>query len=105
MVYNLVFDEVILDQLKKASKNQQVKIFLAKILDRIEEKGPDAGKLIDSVLKLYEVKMMHPPIRLYYLIEEHKQEAYIFEYEMKTSESKQQNTINKIRNKIKESKS
>jgi len=105
MVYNLVFDEVILDQLKKASKNQQVKNFLAKILNKIEEKDPDAGKLIDSVLKLYEVKMIHPPIRVYYFIKEHEQEAYVFEYDMKTSESKQQNTINKLRNKLKKSKS
>ena len=82
--YLLVFDEVIIKQLKKSAKNNQVKEILRKMLDRIEEKGPDAGKLLDSHLRIYEM--------------------YIFEYEMKTSEQKQQSTIERIRERILKSK-
>ncbi|MEK6952621.1 MAG: hypothetical protein AABX29_06415 [Nanoarchaeota archaeon] len=98
--YNLVFDGVILKQLKKLEKDARTKEIVSKILDRIEEVGPDAGNLIDSRLKIYKVKRKHPPIRLYYKIIEEKKEAYIFEYEMKTSHGKQQDTIDKIRAKI-----
>lgn len=49
--------------------------------------GSNARKLIDSNLSLYEVKAKKPPIRLYYEIEEKQKKAYIFEYEIKTSES------------------
>ncbi len=94
--FELVFDKVILKQLKKAGKNKFLRNILSKILDRIEEIGPDAGKLIDSQLHIYEIKLKHPPIRLYY---RHKfpNEIYVFEYEMKTSEKKQKLTIEKIR--------
>ena len=102
--YNLVFDEVILKQLKKLERDIRTKQIISKILDKIEELGPDAGNLIDSRLKIYEVKRKHPPIRLYYKIIEEKKEAYIFEYEMKTSHKKQQNIINKIKGKVNESK-
>jgi len=43
---------------------------------------------------------MHPPIRLYFKIEEDKKEAKIFEYEIKTSQEKQQSTIDKIKKRI-----
>ena len=99
--YNLVFDEVMLNQLKKLEKDAHTKEIISKILDKIEELGPNAGSLIDSRLKIYEVKRKHPPIRLYYKIIEEVKEAYIFEYEMKTSKEKQKGTINKIRSKLK----
>jgi len=102
--YHLVFDEVIIKQLKKARKNNQVKEILSKMLDRIEERGPDAGKLLDSHLRIYEMKSMHPPIRLYFKHNMHTNEIYVFEYEMKTSEQKQQSTIGRIKDKILKSK-
>jgi len=95
--YKLIFDEVILKQLKKLEKDFHTKEIISKILDKIEELGPYAGKLIDSRLYLFEVKRKKPPIRLYYKIVEEKKEAYVFEYEMKTSTKKQIETINKIR--------
>ena len=103
--YNLVFDEVILNHLKKLEKDACTKEIISKILDKIEELGPDAGNLLDSRLKIYEVKRKHLPIRLYYKIVEEKREAYIFEYEMKTGHKKQQDTINKIRYKSEKLKS
>jgi len=42
----------------------------------------------------------HPPIKLYFKHNIHNDEIYVFEYEMKTSEEKQQNTIEKIKKKI-----
>ena len=99
--YKLIFDDVILRQLKKAGKNYQVKLILTKILDKIEEFGPGAGRnLLDSRLSLFEVKVMHPPIRLYYKHNKKTNEIYVFEYEMKTSKDKQQGTIDKIKKKL-----
>lgn len=53
--FPLVFDEVMIKQLQKAAKNQQLKNILKNMLDEIEEKGPEAGKLLDSHLFIYEI--------------------------------------------------
>jgi|SRR3989344_11195 len=94
-MFKLVFDEVILKQLKQVDNN--IKEFLSKMFDELEEKGPDAGKLLDSHLFIYEVKNKQPPIRLYFKYKIQNNEIYVFEFEMKTSKRKQQRTINKIR--------
>ncbi len=99
-MYTLIFDKVIIKQLKKAAKNNQVKEILTKMLDSIEENGPDAGELLDSQLFIYEVKNMRPPIRLYYQHSKASNEIKVFEYEMKTSSEKQQITIEKIKSKL-----
>ena len=95
--YTLIFDEVILKQLKKAAKNNQVKEILQTMLDEIEHKGPSVGKLLDSHLFIYEMKSLHPPIRLYFKHNLHSNEMYVFEFEMKTSEKKQKRTIARLR--------
>jgi len=87
-------------QLQKAAKNQQLKEILRNMLDELEEKGPQAGKLLDSHLFIYEIKNKHPPIRLYFKHNLQTSEIYVFEYEMKTSEEKQKLTIAKIRFKV-----
>tara|TARA_Y100000310_G_C20692845_1_gene823476 strand:- start:761 stop:1072 length:312 start_codon:yes stop_codon:yes gene_type:complete len=97
--FEIKFDEIILKQLKQLEKDKETKERISKMLDKIEENGPNAGKILDSNLSLYEVKTKKPPIRLYYQIEEKK--AYVFEYEIKTSKKKQQNTIKKIKKKSK----
>ncbi len=99
--FELVFDEVILSQLKKAGKNKQIKDILSNMLDKIEEHGPRAGDLIDSHLFIYEVKNKKPPIRLYYKHVKNSNKIYVFEYEIKTSEEKQRNTIFKLIDKAK----
>lgn len=98
--YTIVFDDIILKQLEKAGKNKQIRNILSNMFNKIEEFGPRAGKLIDSRLKIYEIKLKHPPIRLYYKYNIATNEIYLFEYEMKTSEKKQQQTIEKIKKKI-----
>lgn len=98
--YRLVFDDIILKQLKKAGKNKQIRDILSNIFDKIEEFGPRAGQLIDSQLRIYEMKLKHPPLRLYYRHNIITNDVYLFEYEMKTSEKKQQQTIEKIKKKI-----
>ena len=95
--FPLVFDDVMIKQLQRAAKNQQLKEILSTMLDELEEKGPQAGKLLDSHLFIYEIKNKHPPIRLYFKHQLQTNEIYVFEYEMKTSEDKQQRTIEKIR--------
>jgi len=98
--WKLVFDDVMISQLKKAAKNNQIKMILSKTLDKIELFGPLAGNLLDSQVHIYEMKCMRPPIRLYFKIIDATKEAYVFEYEMKTSSGKQSKTIEKIRSKI-----
>ena len=100
MPYTLVFDEVMIKQLKQAAKNQQIKVILTKILDKLEKDGPLVGKLIDAKLFLYEVKLKRPPIRLYFKHNKITDEIYIFEYGMKNSPENQQYTIQKIKDKI-----
>lgn len=100
--FSLVFDDIMVKQLKKAAKNNHVKQILTKMLDKIEEAGPAAGKLLDSKLFIYEMKSHHPPIRLYFKHNISSNEIYVFEYEMKTSEKEQQKTIDKIRGKVSE---
>ena len=97
--YTLVFDDVMVKQLKKAAKNQHIKEILTKMLDKLEFSGPDAGELLDSQLSLYEVKIKHPPIRLYYKHNKLSNEIYVFEFEMKTSPEKQKATIKKLKQK------
>ncbi|MBI4983614.1 hypothetical protein HZC32_03145 [Candidatus Woesearchaeota archaeon] len=95
--YTLVFDEVMINQLQKAAKNQQVREILQKMLDKLEIGGPVFGKLLDSKLFLYEIKNTHPPIRLYFKHSISTNEIYVFEFEMKTSGEKQQSTINRLK--------
>ncbi|MBS3156235.1 hypothetical protein J4413_03315 [Candidatus Woesearchaeota archaeon] len=97
--YNLVFDEIILKQLKDLSKNKGLKEIISKILDKIEELGPNAGNLLDSKLHIYEIKRKSPPIRLYFKHNLTTEEIYIFEYEMKTSTKKQKETILRLKRK------
>jgi|SRR3989338_3696238 len=101
--YKVIFDKVMLKQLKKAGKNKQIRDILSDMLNKIEEFGPRAGELSDSRLHLYERKMKRPPIRLYFKHNIFTSEIYIFEYEMKTSENKQRITIEKIKKKVSES--
>lgn len=86
--------------MKKFGKNPLLKEILTKMFDKIEFFGGDAGKLLDSRLHLYEIKNMRPPVRLYFKIVEQNKEAYVFEYEIKTSQEKQIRTIEKLRQKL-----
>lgn len=97
--YTLVFDDVMIKQLKKAGKNQHIKGILTNMLDKLELSGPDAGELLDSQLSIYEVKIKHPPTRLYFKHSKLTNEIYVFEFEMKTSPEKQKATIIKIKRK------
>ncbi|MBN2421349.1 hypothetical protein JXB27_03670 [Candidatus Woesearchaeota archaeon] len=101
--YVLVFDEVIVKQLKKAAKNGNIKEILIKMFDKLELIGPNAGELIDSQLFIYEIKAKHPPIRLYYVPSKTINEIKIFEFEMKTSPEKQNRTINMLRKRLSKS--
>ena len=103
--YNIVFDDVMIKQLKKAAKNHHIKEILTKMLDKLESTGPDAGELIDHQLFIYEVKLKHPPIRLYFKHNKPTNEIYVFEFEMKTSPEKQKSTIKKLKQKARSLKS
>ena len=99
MTYKIVFNEVILNQLQKLKENAPIRIILTKMFNKIEETGLNAGKLLDVQLHLYELKNKHPPIRLYFK-QISQEEILLFEYEIKTSEKKQNQTIAKIKHKI-----
>ena len=99
--FKIIFDEIILNQLKQYGKNQQIRDIISKLFDKIEELGHRAGKLIDSQLFIYEVKIKRPPIRLYFKHVKDSNNIYLFEYELKTSEEKQRRTIFKVKRKAK----
>lgn len=69
------------------------------MLDKIEDLGPRAGNLLDSKINIYEVKSKRPPIRLYFKHVKNSDQIYVFEYELKTSTTKQRATIKKIKEK------
>jgi len=96
--YEIKFDDVILNQL--ADVNESIKKILSKMFDKIEEKGPRAGKMIDSKLFMYEMKNKRPPIRLYFKHLKDSKDIWLFEYEMKTNKKKQKRTIGRIKDKI-----
>lgn len=97
--YTIIFDDVMIKQLKKSAKNQHIREILTKMLDKLEFSGPDAGELLDPQLSIYEVKIKHPPIRLYFKHNKSTNEIYVFEFEMKTSPEKQKATIKKLKQK------
>ena len=99
MPYELVFDEVILDQLRSLRKNVGLRHRVSKMLDSIERLGPRAGNCLD-VRGLYEVKSIHPSIRLYFRHYDDSAEIFVFEYEMKTSVESQKRTIYRLRFRI-----
>jgi len=99
--FELIFDDIILKQLKKAGKNQKVREILKKMFDKLELAGSSVGELLDSQLFIYEIKNMHPPIRLYFKHDRNTNEIKVFEFEMKTSKEKQQKTIQRIKFKVK----
>jgi mRNA-degrading endonuclease RelE of RelBE toxin-antitoxin system len=97
--FQIIFDDVMLNQLRKLGKNQELKSRISKMLDKIEELGPRAGKLLDAKLGIYEVKSKRPPIRLYFKHVRNTNQIHVFEYEMKTSATRQQATIERLKEK------
>lgn len=95
MGFSLVFDEVIVKQLKKAAKNNEIKQALNRMFDKLELLGSAAGELLDSRVRLFEMKQKHPPIRLYY--REKDGELLVFEFELKSSKKSQQKTIDRLK--------
>ena len=64
--YNLIFDEVMIKQLKSLGKDANIRYLISNMLDKIEILGDLAGKILDSQLHIYEIKNKHPPLRLYF---------------------------------------
>lgn len=95
--YILIFSKTIFKKLKKLEKQQDVKSLLSKMFNKIEELGPDAGKLLDPVLHLYEIKSKKPPIRLYFEVIFEGNKAEIIDFEMKKSQDNQNFVINRIK--------
>jgi hypothetical protein len=98
--YEVIFDEVVKVKLQKAITKSDYKEIITNWLNELEVEGPDAGKLIDNHVWLYEMKNKHPPLRLYFYHQQSTGKIIIFECEMKTSEKKQKKTIGTLRYKI-----
>jgi hypothetical protein len=73
------------------------------MLDDLEENGPQAGKLLDSRLHLYELKRGNPSVRIYFKPRAGSKKIDVFEYEIKKGKKRQKKTINNIRKRISES--
>ncbi len=95
--FPLVFDEVMKKKLERAIAQTNLKEIIKQWLDRLEQQGPAAGKLLDNHAWLYELKNKHPPLRLYYHHSKATNRIILFELEMKTSEKKQHGTIDRLR--------
>ena len=76
MVWELIFDEVIKRQLKKV-EDHALHSLVKKCFDDVEENGPMAGKLLDNHVRLFEWKMHHPPLRVYYTLLENNQVLFL----------------------------
>ncbi len=98
--YEVVFDEVVKVRLQKAIIKSDYREIIKTWLDELEDKGPNAGKLLDNHVWLYELKNKHPPLRLYFYHQKSTDKIIIFELEMKTNEKKQKETIGKLRHKL-----
>lgn len=94
--YVVVFDEVVKEKLEKAITINNYKEVIRAWLDQLEQKGTEAGKLLDNHVWLYEMKNKHPPLRLYFHYQKSTGKIIIFECEMKTNEKKQKETIGKL---------
>ncbi|MBS3170757.1 hypothetical protein J4223_03165 [Candidatus Woesearchaeota archaeon] len=99
MIYRLIFDEEFKKQLKKAKIDYTL---ISNIFDKIEQIGPDAGKLIDSKLFLYEFKMKRPPLRIYFKPNLINNDIYMLAIEMKKSEKMQQKLIDYLKRILRE---
>ena len=93
-----VFDQIVKERLEKIIQKTGFKNIIQSWLDDLEVKGPDAGKLLDNHVWLYEMKSKRPPLRLYFYHQKSTNKIIIFEIEMKTN--KQQKTINKLRHSL-----
>ncbi|HLC75107.1 MAG TPA: hypothetical protein VJH88_04605 [Candidatus Nanoarchaeia archaeon] len=97
MPFEVVFDETVKTKLEKVIQQSEIKIIIKRWINELEEKGQDAGKLIDNHIWLYEMKNKHPPLRLYFHHQKASNRIIIFEFEMKTSEKKQEKTVKRLR--------
>ena len=95
--YKVVFDKVVKEKFEKAIMGAEYREILKVWFDELESKGQNAGKLLDNHVWLYEMKNKHPPLRLYFYHQKAENKIIIFEIEMKTTEKKQKETINKLR--------
>ena len=94
--YTVVFDDVIKESFEKAIMEGNIKTIFKQWFDDLETLGPNAGKLLDNHVWLYEMKNKHPPLRLYYHYQKALNKIIIFDFEMKTSEKKQNQIIKKL---------
>jgi len=101
MKYKLIFDAVILKQLNKISSKKDLKKIVSKLLNKLESKEPQSGKLLDNKLKLYELKHKSPSIKIYFKLLKNDIEILVFEFEIKKNQEKQKSIIQKIKEKIK----
>ena len=95
-MFNVVFDEVVKIKLEKSISKSEFRDIIKQWLDKLEDQGPAAGKLLDNHIWLYELKNKHPPLRLYFHHHKSTNKIIIFEIEMKTSKQKQQGTITRL---------
>jgi mRNA-degrading endonuclease RelE of RelBE toxin-antitoxin system len=90
-MYTLIFSKKSLKQSSKLSANAPIKNILCNKFNLLEEKGPDAGKILDVSLQFYEIKIKRPPLRIYFFT--YKSTIEILFVEMETSSNSQQKLI------------
>jgi mRNA-degrading endonuclease RelE of RelBE toxin-antitoxin system len=97
MSYTLIFSKDLLKNLKKLAKDVHTKHILVKMLNKLETKGPSIGILLDSRLRLHELKNKRPPLRIYYWPIPNTDKILVFLSENKTNQRRQQETIDLLK--------
>ncbi|MFH1400047.1 MAG: hypothetical protein ABIH41_00875 [Nanoarchaeota archaeon] len=98
--FKAVFSQEMIKEFRKAARNKKIKEILSAMLDKLEDKGPETGNLLDTKLHIYELKNKRPPLRLYYKENLGTEEIFIFAFDMKTGARKQQKAIDSIRKRL-----
>ena len=98
--YEIIFSDKIFRKLKKYKNKKDIQKILSKMFNKIETKGPSAGKLLDLKLSLYEIKNKKPPLRLYFEVIFKDRKAEIIDFQMKTSKDNQNRFIELIKSYI-----
>ena len=68
MNFIIQYDKKVVHELHKLRHHDDLAATYLHLLQKLEQLGPRAGKLLDEHLHVYEVREKHPPLRLYFCL-------------------------------------
>ncbi|HLD12100.1 MAG TPA: hypothetical protein VJB87_00735 [Candidatus Nanoarchaeia archaeon] len=97
-MFKVVTDKKLEKQLKKIRDNS-LHLLIKKCCSDLESLGPRAGELLNIHVHVYEWKCHRPPLRVYFHVLPNN-DILMLHFEYKTSEKKQQVTIDRLRSEL-----